>query len=123
MEDLDGNRVEIIPISSTSYGEPAGLYGINCGHVPPNVFIPGLGKVRGTVPDEAENNARYAESQEQRGLERRIRYAKREAATLEAAGLDAADAREKVKAAQADMRAFINRTGRTRRSDREQIGG
>ena len=56
-------------------------------------------------------------------MERRIRYAKREAATLEAAGLDAADAREKVKAAQADMRAFINRTGRTRRSDREQIGG
>ena len=43
---------------------------------------------------------------------RRIRYAKREAATLEAAGLDAADAKEKVKAAQADMRAFINRTGR-----------
>ena len=95
MEDLDGNRVEIIPISSTSYGEPAGLYGINCGHVPPNVFIPGLGKVRGEVPDEAENNARYAESQEQRGLERRIRYAKREVATLEAAGLDAADAKEK----------------------------
>lgn len=123
VEDLDGNRVEIIPISSTSYGEPAGLYGINCGHVPPNVFIPGLGKVRGEVPDEAENNARYAESQEQRGLERRIRYAKREVATLEAAGLDAADAREKVKDAQADMRAFINRTGRTRRSDREQIGG
>ena len=68
VEDLDGNRVEIIPISSTSYGEPAGLYGINCGHVPPNVFIPGLGKVRGEVPNEAENNARYAESQEQRGL-------------------------------------------------------
>ena len=123
VEDLDGSRVEIIPISSTSYGEPAGLYGINCGHVPPNVFIPGLGKVRGEIPNEAENNARYAESQEQRGLERRIRYAKREAATLEAAGLDAADAKEKVKAAQADMRAFINRTGRTRRSDREQIGG
>ena len=123
VEDLDGNRIQIYPISSTSYGEPAGLYGINCGHVPPNVFIPGLGKVRGEVPDESENNARYAESQEQRGLERRIRYAKREAATLEAAGLDSADAREKVKSAQADMRAFINRTGRTRRSDREQIGG
>ena len=42
---------------------------------------------------------------------------------MEAAGLDATDAKEKVKAAQADMRAFINRTGRTRRSDREQIGG
>ena len=85
--------------------------------------MPRLGKVRGGIPHEAENNARYAESQEQRGLERRIRYAKREVTTLEAAGLDTADAREKVKAAQADMRAFINRTGRTRRSDREQIGG
>ena len=87
------------------------------------MFIPGLGKVRGEIPDEAKKNARYAESQEQRGLERRIRYAKREVATMEAAGLDAADAKQKVKAAQADMRAFINRTGRTRRSDREQIGG
>ena len=120
---MDGNRVEIIPISATSYGEPAGLYGINCGHVPPNVFTPGFTKIRGEVPDKAENDRRYAESQEQRGIERKIRYAKREIAMLEAAGLDATKAKEKLKRAQADMRAFINRTGRTRRSDREQIGG
>lgn len=123
VEDLDGNRIEIIPISSTSYGEPAGLYGINCGHTPPNVFTPGITKIRGEVPDKAENDKRYAESQEQRRIERKIRYAKREAAALEAAGLDATDAYGKVEAAQAEMRAFINRTGRTRRSDREQISG
>lgn len=123
VQDLDGRSVEITPVSSTSYGEPAGLWGINCGHTPPNPFIPGLSKIRGTPPSEKVNEERYAESQQQRTLERKIRYAKREAATLKAAGLDTADADAKVKRYQADMRAFINETGRTRRRDREQIGG
>lgn len=123
VEDLDGKKIEIIPLSRTSYGEPAGLWGINCGHTPPNPFIPGLSKIRGEVPPEKENEEEYAQSQQQRTLERQIRYAKREAATFKAAGLDTADADAKVKRYQADMRAFINETGRTRRRDREQIGG
>lgn len=123
VEDLDGKKVEIIPLSRTSYGEPAGLWGINCGHTPPNPFIPGLSKIRGEVPPEKKNEEEYAQSQRQRYIERQIRYAKREAATLKAAGLDTADADAKVKRYQADMRAFIKETGRTRRPDREQIGG
>lgn len=123
VEDLDGKKINIIPLSRTSYGEPAGLWGINCGHTPPNPFIPGLSKIRGEVPPEKENEEEYAQSQQQRYIERKIRYAKREAATLKAAGLDTADADAKVKRYQADMRAFINETGRTRRRDREQIGG
>lgn len=123
VEDLDGKKIEIIPLSRTSYGEPAGLWGINCGHTPPNPFIPGLSKIRGKVPPEKKNEEEYAESQRQRYIERQIRYAKREAATLKAAGLDTADADAKVKRYQADMRAFIKETGRTRRPDREQIGG
>ena len=122
-QDLDGNSVEIIPISSTSYGQPAGLFGINCGHANPPVFIPGSSKIRGAPPSKEVNDRRYAESQQQRAIERKIRYAKREAATLKAAGLDTADADAKVRRYQADMRAFINETGRTRRYDREQIGG
>lgn len=122
-EDLDGRRIRIVPVSATSYGEPAGLWGINCGHVPPNPFIPGLSKIRGKSPAEEKNAVEYAESQRQASLERRIRYAKREAATMRAAGLDAADAATKVRQAQADMRTFIQETGRTRRRDREQIGG
>lgn len=123
VEDLDGRKIQIIPLYSTSYGKPAGLWGINCGHTPPNIFIPGLSKIRGSSPDAKENARQYAESQEQRAIERQIRYAKRDAATLKAAGLDAAKANAKVRRYQADMRAFINKTGRTRRYDREQIGG
>lgn len=123
VEDLDGKKIEIIPLSRTSYGEPAGLWGINCGHTPPNPFIPGLSKIRGEVPPEKKNEEEYDQSQRQRYIERQIRYAKREAATLKAAGLDTADADAKVKRYQADMRAFIKETGRTRRPDREQIGG
>lgn len=123
VKDARGRDVEIIPLNRTSYGEPAGLWGINCGHTPPNPFIPGLSLIRGDVPSEKKNDKEYAESQQQRYIERQIRYAKREAATLKAAGLDTADADAKVKRYQADMRAFIEETGRTRRRDREQIGG
>lgn len=123
VKDARGEDVEIIPLNRTSYGEPAGLWGINCGHTPPNPFIPGRSLIRGEVPGEKKNEKEYAESQQQRDIERKIRYAKREAATLKAAGLDTSDADAKVKRYQADMRAFIEETGRTRRRDREQIGG
>ena len=123
VKDARGRDAEIIPLNRTSYGEPAGLWGINCGHTPPNPFIPGRSLIRGDVPSEKKNDKEYAESQQQRYIERQIRYAKREAATLKAAGLDTTDADAKVKRYQADMRAFIEETGRTRRRDREQIGG
>lgn len=123
VKDVRGEDVEIIPLNRTSYGEPAGLWGINCGHTPPNPFIPGRSLIRREVPGEKQNEKEYAESQQQRDIERKIRYAKREAATLKAAGLDTSDADAKVKRYQADMRAFIEETGRTRRRDREQIGG
>lgn len=123
VQDLDGDFVQITPVSATSYGKPAGLWGINCGHVPPNPFIPGLSKIRGTPLSEKVNEERYAESQRQRYLERKIRYAKREAATLDAAGLDADEAFAKVKRYQADLRAFNKETGRTARLDRTQVFG
>jgi tRNA uridine 5-carbamoylmethylation protein Kti12 len=73
------------------------------------------------IQPEAQNNKGYAESQQQRALERRIRAQKRE---LEALGdMATDDDRAKLRQYQADMREFINQTGRTRRYDREQIGG
>lgn len=123
VKDARGEDVEIIPLNRTSYGEPAGLWGINCGHTPPNPFIPGRSIIRGEEQGKKKNEQEYAESQQQRDIERKIRYAKREAATLKAAGLDTSDADAKVKRYQADMRAFIEETRRTRRRDREQIGG
>lgn len=116
----NGQRVSYAPLNSTSYGEPAGIFGINCGHYPIPV-IPGVSIPHGAdaiQPKEA-NDKLYAETQEQRELERSIRAAKR---ALEMAG-DTATEEEKnaVKEAQAEMRAFIARTGRRRRYDREQI--
>ena len=118
----NGQRVSYEPLNATSYGEPAGLFGINCGHYPIPV-IPGVTIPHGAdnIQPEEENAKAYAESQEQRALERKIREAKR---VLEMAG-DTATKEDKaaVKEAQAEMREFIARTGRTRRYDRESIGG
>lgn len=93
---------------------------INCGHYPIPI-IPGV-----TIPHGADNiqppeeNAKaYAESQEQRRLERQIREAKR---VVEMAGDTATkEDRLRVRDAQAQMREFIDRTGRSRRYDRERI--
>lgn len=116
----NGSVVRYEPLNSTSYGEPAGLFGINCGHYPIPV-IPGVTIPHGAdaIQPKEENDRLYAESQEQRELERKIRAAKR---VVTMAG-DTATKEDKaaVKEAQAEMREFIERTGRTRRYDREQI--
>ena len=84
--DGDGNRHSYKPISSTSYGQPAGLFGINCGHYP-MPQIPGV-----TIPQDKQrqgkeaNDKEYQESQQQRALERSIREAKRKQAAFKAAG-------------------------------------
>ena len=116
----DGKRMQYAPLNSTSYGEPAGLFGINCGHYPipmiPGVSIP---HAQDFVQPKELNDKVYAESQEQRALERQIREAKR---AIEM-GDDSKEAKDRVKAAQAQMREFIDRTGRTRRYDRESLYG
>lgn len=123
--DGDGNRHSYKPISSTSYGQPAGIFGINCGHYPmpqiPGVTIPQDKKRQ----DKEANDKEYQESQQQRALERSIREAKRMQAAFKAAGLDeaASDMAQTIKDRQAAMREFIKETGRTRRYDRESIKG
>lgn len=118
----NGSTVDYEPLNVTTYGQPAGLFGINCGHYPIPI-VPGVTIPHGAdnIQPEEENNRAYAESQEQRALERKIREAKR---VLEMAG-DTATPEDKarVRELQAQMREFIERTGRTRRYDREQIGG
>lgn len=118
----NGDVVDFEPLNSTTYGQPAGLFGINCGHYPIPI-VPGVTIPHGAdnIQPEEENNKTYSESQEQRALERKIREAKR---VVEMAG-DTATPEDKarVKELQGQMREFIARTGRTRRYDREQIGG
>ena len=120
IEDGSGKRWTYEPLNSTSYGQPAGLFGINCGHSPipivPGVSIP---HAQDFVQPKEENDKQYAESQEQRALERKIREAKR----VVAMGDDSDEAKQRVRNAEKDMREFIERTGRTRRPDREQLYG
>lgn len=116
----NGRRMKYESLSSTSYGEPAGLFGINCGHSPipiiPGVSIP---HAQDFVQPKEENDKQYAESQQQRALERKIRTAKRAVEM----GDDSKEAKARVRAAQEQMRQFIKDTGRTRRPDRESLYG
>ena len=116
----DGSTVDYEPLKNTSYGEPAGLFGINCGHYPIPI-VPGVTIPHGAdnIQPPEENDKAYAESQEQRRLEREIREAKR---VVEMAGDTATpEDKSRVRELQKEMRAFINETGRTRRYDRERI--
>lgn len=123
---LSGTSEKYPAFSSTSYGEPAGLLGINCGHLT-YPFFEGISR-QTYSPDETkakkEENARvYQESQKQRAIERSIRAAKREAAVFESLGDKAALAQAKslIGDRQAAMRDFIKETGRTRQRGREQV--
>lgn len=120
-EDLDGNKIRVYAESETSKGQAAGLFGINCKHYP-MTFIPGFSTLKGEPQDPEENEKAYAESQEQRALERKLREEKRDLAILKAQGAN----EEILKAQQAKVdRAsdaideFCDSTGRARRKNRE----
>ena len=120
VEDLDGNKVHVYALNETSYGEAAGLFGINCGHykIP---FIPGFSKPRQPEQTEEQNAKEYEQSQEQRALERKYRYAKRDLMTAKARGDEEEITRQKlrVKNARTELNDFCEETGRARRSGRE----
>lgn len=121
--DLDGNEIEIIPQRLTSYGEPAGLFGINCKHYP-TPFIPGVSLIRGEPQDPEENARVYKESQQQRALERKIREEKRDLLMMKAQGAnpDVIKAqRAKIRQTDDDIDAFCDKTGRVRRQNREGV--
>jgi len=127
VEDLYGNQYTVHNINETSYGQPAGLFGINCGHNP-LTFVPGYSVPRAqelTPEEEQENALQYAQSQQPRYLEREVRHAKTEALAYDAAGDKEGFvlASQKVKQTQADYAAFCKQTGRTPRTDRLQVYG
>ena len=118
--DGAGNTVHVYAQSETTYGEPAGLFGINCGHHP-ELFIPGVTMVPEVRQDEAENAKAYAVSQKQRGLEREFRKARLDVRVAKEQGDEAGlkAAREKLKAADEKLGRFERETGRRRRRERE----
>ena len=122
--DGGGKKHRYDNIANSSYGEPAGLFGINCGHHP-IPMIPGFSYPQdGPEQDEEKNRKEYEQSQVQRAYEREIRKAKRDLEIAKATHDDQLieDAKKRVKDEQARMRDWIASTGRVRRYDREQIG-
>ena len=123
VQDLDGNEILVVAQSETSYGEPAGLFGINCKHMA-DPFIPGVSVLNGHPQDEEENTQTYEESQEQRRLERKIREQKRDVLMAKAQGADEEEIkklREKAGKTSEEIDEFCKKTGRARHRDREGV--
>lgn len=123
--DLDGNEIPVYAQSDTSYGEAAGLFGINCKHYP-SPFIPGVSVLydQDNIPSEAENAKVYEQTQQQRGLERKLREEKRDLLMAKAQGAPPEEIkalREKCRKTSDDIDAFCEETGLPRRQNREGV--
>ena len=119
--DKDGNPVHVYAQSETTYGQAAGLFGVNCGHYP-ITFIPGVSAIRGVQQTQQENERSYEESQEQRALERRLREEKLYLQVLTAQGAPEEKIkyqRNRVQAASKEIDVFCKETGRSRDYQRE----
>jgi hypothetical protein len=121
VQDDQGNTVHVYAQSETTYGEPAGLFGINCGHYP-IPFIPGFSRIREPQQDEEQNAKEYELAQEQRRLERELRYEKRDLAILKAQGADEdviRAQRQRVRQASDKIEDFCDENGLARKRARE----
>lgn len=119
-------------VTATGYGTGAGLMGWNCRHS----FYPYFGDIsqrnynaktlkeyqNETVRYNGEDVPFYDATQIQRGIERKIRYWKRQMEAVGSAGLDNGAEFAKVKEYQAKMRDFIDQTGIMRQRVREGFG-
>ena len=122
--DADGNTYDYEPIENTSYGEPAGLFGINCGH--DRIYVSdGFYNRRKplTGKELEENRKQYEQSQQQRALERKIRMYRRESGLLDEAGLKASGEATKglLNRAVSEYETFCEDVGRAPRWDRTKI--
>ena len=121
--DLDGNEIRVYAQSETTYGEPAGLFGINCKHYP-SPFIPYVSVIDGQPQDKETNDRVYKESQEQRRLERKLREEKRDLMMAKAQGRPQEEIdrlQEKCRQSSKDIDEFCKETGRARHRDREAV--
>lgn len=110
--------------STSSYGEPDGILGINCGHhIYP--YIEGVSTQTYFPYDKEENDKLYKQKQEQRRLEREVRSAKREVSMLNAAGdkEGAKAAKDRVKRRTAAYNEYCEKTGLPRKADRLTVQG
>ena len=128
---LSGTNPKYRPFSVCGLGEPDGICGINCRHSYYPYFegfenhysqsdLDDMEKQ--TVEYNGKTYTRYEAEQKLRGIERNVRKYKRQAMTLEAAGIDNTTARQKIGEWQAKAREFTKQTGIERDHVREFIG-
>lgn len=125
VEDYNGKEYAYESIYDTTYEQPAGIFGINCGHSP-QTFVSGYSIPRYEPTQDFDKNAEeYALSQRQRYMEREIRKSKTEALCHEASGDKEAFEKTaaKIKQQNANYKAFCSENGRTPRMDRTQVYG
>lgn len=125
-EDLYGKKIKYYPWNSSSYGEPDGILGINCGHHK-WPFSPGI-SIRRHIPTEdfEANDKLYKETQVQRALERDVRKQKRECMLFDEVGDKEAfeKAAVKLKQKEVQLKAYVDGHDQLhRRRNREQVVG
>jgi len=115
-----GRHPRFPSFSTTTYGDPAGILGINCRH---NIYPYFEGVATKTFEADPTTARAYEASQKQRRYEREIRASKREVSVMEKLGDDSAVSRAKatLKNREERMQSFLAESGRTRRSNRERI--
>ena len=122
--DINGRKHKVIPLSQTSFGEPDGLFGINCGHRPRGVSD-GLFRKSSVEYDDTEDKELYNKVCKQRELERKVRKSKTEADMLEAAGdtEGAKEVRRKMAERNKALKSYCDSNGLKYRSDRVRTYG
>lgn len=124
IEDGRGRKIKVHSWSSSSYGQPDGILGINCGHSR-HSFVPGISVYRNEPIPKTENDEGYMEKQQQRSYERTIRNKKREIAMLKQTGAESSYIKSKQKDLtryRNEYSSFLSETGRNRISANEWIG-
>lgn len=125
-EDLNGRKIRYYPWRSSSYGEPDGILGINCGHHK-YPFIPGVNVQRYFPTEDIDaNNKLYKQTQVQRALERDVRKQKRECMLYDTIGDKDAfeESAVKLKAKEAKLKNYVDTHDNLyRRKNREQVVG
>ena len=122
--DLDGKRIKFYSWRSSSYGKPAGLLGINCGHqIYP--FLPGISVQTYFPYDEKENAEQYEKICNQRALERKVRASKRECTALDTLGdKEGFDKTAyKLKQQEQQLKSYCEKNGLTYKPDRTATPG
>ena len=124
IKDGLGHSIKVYDWNNSSYGEPAGILGINCGHSR-YAFVPNISIHRKKNFTKKENDDAYTEKQKQRQYERNIRNKKREIEMLKKTNAETEYIKRKTNQL-SDYRMqyldFLKKTGRTRVSSNEWIG-